>query len=77
AKGVTVNGVSPGSTDTRLLQATAEVYGLKNASEFAAQQRIGRLLDPMEIAAAVSWLVSPEASGVTGSVVRVDGIFTG
>ena len=77
AHGVTVNGVSPGSTDTRLLQATAAVYDLKNVSEFAEQQRIGRLLDPAEIASAVSWLVSPEASGVTGSVVRVDGIFTG
>jgi len=34
---------------------------------------IGRIADPMEIATAIGFLISPEASFVTGSAVQVDG----
>ena len=64
--GVTVNAVLPGSTDTALLQRTAEVYGLASVAEFAQHQRLGRLLAPAEIAAAVVYLCSAEAGAVTG-----------
>jgi SDR family mycofactocin-dependent oxidoreductase len=75
--GVTANAVLPGSTRTRLLERTARAYGLTSAEEFAANQRIGRLLDPQEPAAAVAWLCSAAASGVTGTALAVDGGFTG
>lgn len=71
--GVTANAVSPGSTRTAILQASADVYGLASVEEFAAQQAIGRLLEPEEIASAIAWLCSPAASGVTGSDMHVDG----
>lgn len=75
--GVTANAVLPGSTDTALLSATAEVYGLHDPGEFARQSRSGRLLRPQEVAAAVAWLASPAATGVTGTALPVDAGFTG
>jgi SDR family mycofactocin-dependent oxidoreductase len=75
--GVTANAVLPGSTRTRLLERTAAAYGLASPEDFAANQRLGRLLEPAEIAAAVVWLCSPAASGTTGAAVGVDGGFTG
>ena len=76
--GATANAVSPGSTRTEMLEASARVYGLDSSGEFARQQRpLGRLIDPPEVAAAVCWLCSEAASAVTGSVLTVDGGMTG
>jgi SDR family mycofactocin-dependent oxidoreductase len=71
--GVTANAVAPGSTDTPILAESARLYGLGSAAEFAAQQPVGRLLDPAEVAAALVWLAGPASSGVTGAVLPVDG----
>lgn len=76
-RGVTANAVLPGSTDTAMLTASAAVYGLASSGDFARHARTGRLLRPEEVAAAVRWLVSAEASGVTGTALAVDGGFTG
>jgi len=77
ASGITANAVSPGSTDTDMLDATSQVYGLDSPADFAMHSRIERLLDPTEVAAAICWLCQPEASGITGAIVAVDGGFTG
>jgi SDR family mycofactocin-dependent oxidoreductase len=74
--GVTANAVSPGSTRTAILEASAKVYGLASGEEFAAQQPIGRLLDPVEIAAAIAWVCSPGSSAVTGADLAIDGGMT-
>lgn len=71
--GVTANAVSPGSTDTPLLAESARMYGLPAAGQFAAQQPIGRLLRPEEVAAALVWLAGPAGAAVTGAVLPVDG----
>jgi len=70
--GITANAVAPGSTDTVMLQASAAVYGLGDVEEFARHHLQERLVRPEEVAAAVSWLCSPDASGVIGAVVPVD-----
>ncbi len=75
--GVNATAVSPGSTDTDMLAATAALYGLASPGEFAAHQLVERLLDPDEVAAAVCWLCGSESSAFTGSVLHADGGFTG
>ncbi|MER7003743.1 SDR family oxidoreductase [Dactylosporangium sp. NPDC000555] len=75
--GITANAVLPGSTRTALLTRTARAYGLDSAGDFARHQRLGRLLEPEEVAAAVAWLCSAAASATTGAAFAVDGGFTG
>lgn len=74
--GVTATAVSPGSTRTGMLDATARLYGLDDVTEFAQHQLTERLLEPDEVAAAVCWLCGPDASAITGTVVHADGGFT-
>jgi SDR family mycofactocin-dependent oxidoreductase len=74
--GVTANSVCPGSTRGPMLDASAAVYGLASAEEFSGQQLVERLLEPSEPAALIAWLCGPEASGVTGTALPVDGGMT-
>ena len=71
--GVTANAVSPGSTATPILDESARLYGLPAAGAFAAQQPLGRLLSPAEVAAVIAFLAGDGASAMTGAVVPVDG----
>ena len=71
--GVTANAVSPGSTATPILDESARLYDLPAAAAFAAQQPLGRLLDPAEVAAVLVFLAGDGASAMTGAVVPVDG----
>ena len=71
--GVTANAVSPGSTATPILDESARLYGLADAGAFTAQQPLGRLLSPAEVAAVLAFLAGDGASGMTGAVVPVDG----
>jgi SDR family mycofactocin-dependent oxidoreductase len=71
--GVTANAVSPGSTATAMLDASARLYGLPGPDAFAAQQPLGRLLEPAEVAAVLAFLAGDGASAMTGAVVPVDG----
>jgi SDR family mycofactocin-dependent oxidoreductase len=71
--GVTANAVSPGSTDTPILAESARLYGLAHGAAFAPQQPIERLIEPVEVAAAIAWLAGPEAGAITGADHAVDG----
>ena len=71
-KGIRINAVLPGATDTPMLSgAFATDPGLEAA--LAAVHPMGRLGKPGEIAAAARWLLSDEASFVTGASYAVDG----
>ena len=72
SEGVTVNAISPGSTRTATLDASAAIYGLEGVEEFAQHHLDQRLLVPDEIAAAIVFLCGESASGITGAVLPVD-----
>lgn len=74
--GITASAVSPGSTRTDMLTATAAFYDLSDIEDFAQHQLAERLLEPAEVAAAVCWLCTESASAVNGTVVHADGGFT-
>ena len=75
--GIRVNAVVPGATDTPLLldERDGERFEARNELLRRAGQQIplARLAQPREIANAVTWLLSAEASYVTGSHLVCDG----
>lgn len=75
--GVTASAVSPGSTRTAMLAATAHLYGLAGPEEFARTQIVHRLLEPDEVAAAIAYCCSVAGGVVNGSVLHADGGFAG
>ena len=68
SEGIRSNSVSPGAIETAMSASTPEVR-----DSIVQQSPLGRIGQPDEIAATVSWLVSPEASYVTGTDIRVTG----
>ncbi|HEX6995345.1 MAG TPA: SDR family oxidoreductase [Gammaproteobacteria bacterium] len=70
AKGIRVNAVAPGTAFTDIHAAAGEP---DRPARVVARVPMGRIADPAEIAAAVLWLLSDEASYVTGAVLRVSG----
>ncbi|MFF4255184.1 mycofactocin-coupled SDR family oxidoreductase [Streptomyces sp. NPDC001663] len=74
--GVNALAVSPGSTNTDMLRATADLYDLPGVDKLADQQLTGRPLEPDEVASVVAWACSAESFAVTGSVLHADGGFT-
>jgi SDR family mycofactocin-dependent oxidoreductase len=71
--GVTANAVSPGSTDTPILDESARLYGLESGDVFSLGQPIERLIRAEEVAAAIVWVAGPAASAVTGAALPIDG----
>jgi NAD(P)-dependent dehydrogenase (short-subunit alcohol dehydrogenase family) len=80
SKGVTVNAVCPGFTDTPLLDAAADKISAKTGrstndsrATLAKDNAHGRLIKPEEVAATVLWLCSPDASSINGQAIAVTG----
>ncbi|MGD9836728.1 MAG: 3-oxoacyl-ACP reductase family protein [Afipia sp.] len=70
-RGITVNTVHPGPTDTDMNPADGPVSQI-----IGPGMAIGRYGQPEEIASAVAYLASPEAAFITGADLVADGGFT-
>jgi len=75
SRGIRINAVCPGTIETPMVaeMLAKEPDAMK---EILRDQPIGRLGRPEEVAAAVLWLCSPEASFVIGHPLVVDGGYT-
>jgi 3-oxoacyl-[acyl-carrier protein] reductase len=67
-KDITANLVQPGSTDTDMNPASGE-----SADYQRSLTPLGRFAAPADIAAAVTFLASPAARHLTGTIITVDG----
>jgi NAD(P)-dependent dehydrogenase (short-subunit alcohol dehydrogenase family) len=72
-RGVRVNAVAPGWTDTPFLRSDKAREGQRDLTPILAATPIGRVLRPEEIAEVIVFLLSPAASAVTGAIVVCDG----
>jgi NAD(P)-dependent dehydrogenase (short-subunit alcohol dehydrogenase family) len=79
-KGITVNAVCPGYTDTDIVRDSIARVVAKTGrtpeaarAEFVKSNPQGRLVNPEEVADAVAWLCGRGASAVTGQSVSVSG----
>ena len=77
---VTINNILPGFTDTDRLGSLAESIESKTGRSqqeihdtWMSQVPIGRLIDPMETASAVTFLCLPQSGGIRGISLAVDG----
>ncbi|HEV2737174.1 MAG TPA: SDR family NAD(P)-dependent oxidoreductase [Candidatus Elarobacter sp.] len=79
-KGITVNAVCPGFTETAMLDRSldriVETTGRTHddaARALLGHNPLGRFVRPDEVASAVAWLCRPESAAITGQAIVIDG----
>jgi 3-oxoacyl-[acyl-carrier protein] reductase len=70
ARGITVNTVSPGATDTELLRSTNPPEALERAALLSPLGRIGQ---PEDVADVVAFLAGPDGRWITGQNLHAGG----
>lgn len=78
AAGIRVNAVLPGTVDTPMVRSSAELFrGEKTVdaviAEWGSVHPLGRVAEPVEVAHVIAFLLSAEASFMTGAMISVDG----
>lgn len=71
-RGITVNCICPGMTDSEMLPQSAQERGV-TIDRYEAMIPAGRLALPQDHAEAIVWLASERACHITGQVIAVDG----
>jgi NAD(P)-dependent dehydrogenase (short-subunit alcohol dehydrogenase family) len=72
AQNIRINAVAPGAVRTELLEKLFAM-GQFDEAALAATHPMKRIGEPQEIARGIAWLLSDEASFVTGNVLSIDG----
>jgi NAD(P)-dependent dehydrogenase (short-subunit alcohol dehydrogenase family) len=80
SKGVTVNAVCPGYTETEMLQRTIDGIVAKTGrttaearAELSSRNPQKRMIQPEEVANAITWLCLPGSEAITGQSIAVAG----
>jgi 3-oxoacyl-[acyl-carrier protein] reductase len=81
ARNIAINAIAPGGTATDMAAVNAPHYthpllrghNLSPETQISLHASLGRLAEPAEIAAAIAFLVSPDASYLNGCTLAADG----
>ena len=76
SQGVRVNAIAPAFIETPMLERAGLTTDPEAKQQLVDMHPIGRLGQPEEVAHAIAWLASDEASFVTGHTLLVDGGYT-